>query len=566
MSFFSIIHLFSAFFSIFYGMLIYNKNPRSYLNRVSFLLFIVLFLWAFAEFEYIQASNFEVAYFWARIGSFWYIAPSIILHIVLVYTKRWKLRNIVAYSIIYAPSIFLSVLEGYDPPFQPIIAYYGWTYAYEPRQLIYYIWPLAITITALCILAKYCVRTDLSQKERSESRYVFIGFLIPVFIGFLSGGLIQTTYKMFPDVTIPASAIGMFIFGIGIWKRKVFTLSPSTAAEEILSTMSDSLILSDKEGIIINLNKSALNLLGHEADELIDQPMIKFFPMQDIIFEKEFFNDHELDLKTKSGKIIPISVSKSTISKDDEIEGAVYICRDVTDRKRIQKMQDQFITNATHELRTPLVSIKGYLDRVITGKNGSIPRPARVELEIVRRNTDRLLSLTNELLDIRRIQSGKLQLKLEPLDFREVLEQCIKEIQPFIKNKKQTLQTKIQEGRLSLNGDRFRLSQAITNLLDNASKFTPEKGRINIEITKMKNAIRFKVTDTGIGIRNGDLHRVFEPFADIKKPTYIEGTGLGLSITKGLVEAHGGKIWAESPGEGKGATFVFELYESARAT
>jgi signal transduction histidine kinase len=222
-------------------------------------------------------------------------------------------------------------------------------------------------------------------------------------------------------------------------------------------------------------------------------------------------------------------------------------------------MKDRFISSATHELRTPLVSIKGFIDRVIKGKSGRLPDKVALELEIVKRNTERLLSLVNDLLDVRRMESGKLKLNLKPIDFQEIIQHCVKEIQPSIEQKKQRLNLEVSRDRLPIQGDKIRLSQALMNLLDNASKFTPESEIIAISIKKRKENIQVQVKDTGIGIRKKDLMRIFEPFADIEKSSYVKGTGLGLSVTKGIIKGHGGKIWVESSGEGKGATFIFTL-------
>ena len=232
---------------------------------------------------------------------------------------------------------------------------------------------------------------------------------------------------------------------------------------------------------------------------------------------------------------------------------------DLTERKRNEEMRDRFMSAVTHELRTPLISIKGYLDLVLSGESGPVPSEVKSNLEVVKRNTDRLTSLTDDLLDIQRLESGKLQTTPEPIDLREIIRHSISEIVPFIKAKKQRFNVEVPKKPLPILGDPVRLSQVLMNLLNNASKFTPEGGGIRLIVRENKQTIVVKVADTGIGIREEDLPRVFEPFAAIKKPTYIKGTGLGLSVTKGLVEAHMGRIWAESPGEGKGATFAFAL-------
>ena len=232
---------------------------------------------------------------------------------------------------------------------------------------------------------------------------------------------------------------------------------------------------------------------------------------------------------------------------------------EIAEREKMQESKNRLMSAITHELRTPLVSIVGYLDYVLTGKLGPLSEKVESSLQIVKQESDRLLTLTNDLLDIRRLEFGKFQLTPEPLNFKEVIDHCTHEIQPLIREKKQQFKVDVLEGPFPTHADRTRLCQALMNLLSNSVKFTPEGGEIILHVEADADNIKAQVSDTGLGINKDDLTRVFEPFAAIKKPTYIKGTGLGLSLTKGLIEAHGGKIWAESPGEGKGSTFTFTL-------
>jgi signal transduction histidine kinase len=156
------------------------------------------------------------------------------------------------------------------------------------------------------------------------------------------------------------------------------------------------------------------------------------------------------------------------------------------------------------------------------------------------------------------MESGKLELNKEPMDFQDIVEHCIARIRPIIREKKQVLKVDSPKRPLMVHGDKVRLSQVLMNLFSNANKFTPEGGKIFLDL-KANQKIHVELSDTGIGIRKQDIERIFEPFSAITKPTYISGTGLGLSVTKGLIEAHGGKIWVNSQGEGKGSTFIFEL-------
>jgi signal transduction histidine kinase len=227
--------------------------------------------------------------------------------------------------------------------------------------------------------------------------------------------------------------------------------------------------------------------------------------------------------------------------------------------EKLHGMREQFLSHVTHELRTPLGPLKIHLDYAAAGKLGPISEKLKSSLQVMKRSTDQLHELTNELLDLRRIQKGRLQLNPEPLNFREILDQSIKEIQVIADQRKQRVHLKVPDGPMPVHGDPTRLGQVLMNLLSNASKYTPEQGDITIIADADANTIRLDLSDTGVGIRKEDLPKVFEPFSSIRKPSSIQSVGLGLSISKGIVEAHGGKIWVESDGEGKGATFTFTL-------
>jgi PAS domain S-box-containing protein len=318
------------------------------------------------------------------------------------------------------------------------------------------------------------------------------------------------------------------------------------------------------------MSRSAVSLTGLKPEDFINHPEVwhnrvhpedlnRYFAELPLLW-KEGQHTFEYRFMHKDGVYRWIReearVIRDAAGKPVEVLG---YWSDITRERQTEEMRDRFMSAATHELRTPLVSIKGYLDLVLTGESGPIPREVKSNLEVVKRNTDRLTSLTDDLLDIQRLQSGKLQVNLEPIDLREIIEHATSEIKPFTKAKKQRFKVGVPKKPLPILGDPVRLSQVLMNLLGNASKFTPEGGEIRLMVKDAKEMIVVKVADTGIGIRKEDLSRVFEPFAAIKKPAHIKGTGLGLSVTKGLVEAHTGKIWAESPGEGKGSTFVFAL-------
>jgi PAS domain S-box-containing protein len=335
----------------------------------------------------------------------------------------------------------------------------------------------------------------------------------------------------------------------------------------------DAIVMFTQEGNYIDGNQSMFNLFGYTEEEMKSQKAEKYYAHQEdrTIFLQEiekngYVKDYEVKMRKKNGADIDCLIT-STAHRDNDGKILRYqsFIRDITERKRAEEAKtrsqiiDRFISTITHELRTPLVSIDGYLDYINTGKLGPVPKKINESLQVVRQESNRLLSLTNDLLDIRRLEFGTFQLNLEILNYREVLDHCVQEIQPFIREKKQLLKLDVNEEQILVNGDRIRLCQSLMNLLSNSTKFTPEKGEIILHVEEDADTVKTQVSDTGIGIREEDLEKVFETFTAIEKPTYIKGTGLGLSVTKGLVESHGGKIWAESEGEGKGATFSFTI-------
>ncbi|MBD3206173.1 hypothetical protein GF319_07495 [Candidatus Bathyarchaeota archaeon] len=226
----------------------------------------------------------------------------------------------------------------------------------------------------------------------------------------------------------------------------------------------------------------------------------------------------------------------------------------------LNKMKDRFLSMATHELRTPLVSIKGYVDYIQNGSAGEVPKRIKDLLDIVQRNTERLQSLTDDLLNQQRINSGKMEIDKEPMELEKVIDNVKEEMIPLFDQKRQTLEINKTGDLPTINADRTRISEVLVNLLNNAWKFSPEDTEIVLTVKASEDMIKVLVKDEGIGLSEEDKSKLFEPFPQIDRPTVTEkSTGLGLSISRGIVEMHGGEIWAESEGRGKGSKFIFTL-------
>ncbi|OIO33247.1 MAG: hypothetical protein AUJ70_03585 [Candidatus Omnitrophica bacterium CG1_02_40_15] len=228
--------------------------------------------------------------------------------------------------------------------------------------------------------------------------------------------------------------------------------------------------------------------------------------------------------------------------------------------KKLNKMKSDFISSVSHELRTPLTSIKGYASILMTGKLGDVLPAQKERLEKIDKHSNSLVHLINNLLDIARIESGKVQMEMKDVSIKEMLDSIVDIITPQVKEKNISLKinSKIKFDRIKV--DPSQIERVFLNLLSNAVKFTPEKGMVIIEMEEKNDDIQFSIEDTGIGIPPQDIPKVFQEFfrADNALDQKIKGSGLGLSLVKKIIEAHKGKIWFDSE-LGKGTRFTFTL-------
>src|SRR4030043_890530 len=236
--------------------------------------------------------------------------------------------------------------------------------------------------------------------------------------------------------------------------------------------------------------------------------------------------------------------------------------------RRVDAMKSEFVSIASHELRTPLAAIKNAVQLMLSGKTGEINENQSKFLSMAERNINRLTNILNDLLNLSRIESGKIELKFEDLELRQLIELTASSLRPQADGKSIQIEVEVPEQIPAVYGDPEKIEQILTNLIGNSIKFTPDGGKILITAKFLspereggpRHTVAVSVKDTGIGIPLEHLESIFEKFHQVENSLHrsVSGTGLGLAITKGLVEAHQGKIWAESEVE-KGSTFTFTL-------
>ena len=265
----------------------------------------------------------------------------------------------------------------------------------------------------------------------------------------------------------------------------------------------------------------------------------------------DIFDDQELEVLAVLANQVAISLENARLYEELSETNAELM--------QASRLKSQFLASMSHELRTPLNSIIGFSKVLLNRFDGELTERQETYIRSVHNSGAHLLQLINGILDFSRIEAGKLEMVSEEVDLHELIDECIESSMPLARGKQMKVEKNVPLELPPLSGDRTKIKQILLNLLSNAIKFTGQ-GRVLISVVPEPDAIRVSVADTGIGIREDDLARLFEPFQQLDNPVVRSagGTGLGLAISKKFVELHGGRIWAESR-ENQGSTFHFTI-------
>lgn len=332
----------------------------------------------------------------------------------------------------------------------------------------------------------------------------------------------------------------------------------------------DSVITIDNTGVIHSSSKSSENIFKYTPSELIGCSIRQLVDEKDadsimsfLATDQSQFKGIRREITCLRRKDIPfsaeVSINKMTI---DGNPWYLWITRDITERKKLDLMKQEFISTVSHELRTPLTSIKGALGLITSGKSGEIPQQAHKLLDIALRNSDRLVTLINDILDIEKIETGNLIYNLDKHDVITLVKSSIEINNPMAEQNGIKLVLQSDYSKLIAIVDPDRFIQVITNLLSNAIKYSAKGEEVLVKITKMNDTIRVSIIDKGPGIPSKFHSRIFQKFAQVDSSDKRQksSTGLGLNISKSIIEKFGGTIGYNSQ-EGKGSTFFVELAE-----
>ncbi len=347
-------------------------------------------------------------------------------------------------------------------------------------------------------------------------------------------------------------------------KKTILGSSDEAKLEAILSSMVEGVLVVDKRGRILLMNPSL------RKDFLIDVDPKGREPLEVIrnVFVSELA---DAVLKSTEPRVITrqitllvpqeknFLVNAAPVLNGPEADGAILVFHDITELRRLERVRQDFVANVSHELRTPLSSIKGYAETLLEGALED-KKNAKEFISIIHKDSERLNKLIDDILDLSKIESGKMNMVFIPADISDVIHRTVSVLKKQASMKNITFELNVDQALPKVKGDETRLIQVLMNLADNAIKYTPESGRISISAGLEEGFVRVTVTDTGIGIPENDLPRIFERFYRVDKARSDQqgGTGLGLSIVKHIVSAHGGRIRVASELL-KGSTFSFTI-------
>jgi PAS domain S-box-containing protein len=519
----------------------------------------------------------------------WISFASAILCFSLVFSKKEKLiqKKWFLFIILILPLLFIYLQLTNQLTINPVRKSYGWLVQWSDSiwTNLFIAYYLIFTLFSIAIIYLHGRKTKIVN-ERKQSKILVITFSVGIF----AGTLIDVLFQQIHIFNIPPVAnllVVVIASGVlyAVFKYRFLTITPTIAAENIISAMDEFLILLNQEGNILTINKAITESLQYEQKDLEGKSVTLLFHEESFknellerITNAQVISNHDGNFQAKNRKIIPIIYSSSPLRDNlGVVIGTVFIARDISIQKQIQdelikskekaeesdRLKTAFLANMSHEIRTPMNGILGFSDLL---KEPTLSGVQQQEyIHIIQNSGKRMLNIINDIIDISKIEAGLVGASLEESNINEQIEYIYTFFKPEADAKGLHLFFKksLPEKEAVIITDREKVFAILTNLIKNALKYS-EKGSIEVGYNLVNKTqtphIQFFVKDTGIGIPKEKHEAIFERFmqADTIDKMAQHGAGLGLSITKAYVELLNGNIWVESE-EGIGSTFYFTL-------
>jgi signal transduction histidine kinase len=312
--------------------------------------------------------------------------------------------------------------------------------------------------------------------------------------------------------------------------------------QRVIASLSEGLIVADAERRVVLVNPAARGLLSLPARG--EEQTLELFTDELLPSSERVIRSYSAPVRDESGQVL----------------GTVTVLRDATRDQELDRLKSEFLTVVSHELQTPLTAIKGALELVLEDDTGQLSRVQRRFLETIGRNSSRLVGLVGDLLDLSRLEAGRVELEPQPLDTASLVRGALAAVSNLFEARGTTLHVEVPDTVPPIMGDRRRLEQILTNLLANAAKYTPGGGVVEVSAATVNGHVSLSVADNGPGVPDSDRDIVFDKFYRGREAQARgeAGSGLGLAIVKSLVDLHGGTVRVEENSP-RGARFVVEL-------
>jgi PAS domain S-box-containing protein len=587
------------------AMFVFARNPREWLNQIFFAFSTVVGWNNLFNFLVIIGRNPSSADLYNKLSNVcWLIFVAVSLHFCVILARKdtpFTMRGIL--PIAYLSMLIMSYLNISTYWFYTIPQMTDWGYS---AGLGKYYWVFVLFSMIFLLVQLWLLfsiwREAKSKREREQGRLLFMAMLFSFLFG-SAFDVVLPIFGFFIQTLVPlATTSFVMIFGYAIVKYGFPGVTPSALAQNIVGTMPDFFLFVDRDKKIKLVNRRFIEVLGYSEKELIGQPLNKIFREER---EYEDLKGYRTSLVSKAGAEMPV-VLDASLARDqfgDEL-GCVLIFRDISteerllteqkqtiaeltrtkermlsiledttaardemtklyeDLKVVDRLKNEFLSITSHELKSPLTPIYDYADILQKELLGPVNEKQKNALGIVKKQSEHLLKIIESLLEASRIEHGKpLKLEKEPVSFGDLLKEIIKVMQSQFDSRQIKLETDLPEDFPTLLTDPGKLSHLMTCLLENALKFTPKGGWVKVLGARKDDSVEIQVVDNGIGLAREHLEEIFRRFfqVDTSYTRIAGGVGLGLTIAKEIIEAHGGKIWAESEGLGKGSRFCFTL-------
>jgi PAS domain S-box-containing protein len=581
-------------------VLVISRNPKARLNLLCAALIFTFALWSFGYFFASLERFSQSAGLWFNIGAIGWIAFGVpAFYFYLTLTGKSRLINNKFLLVALIAVVVFFIYQQFSGNLVLIVGRQTeWLSATWTNSVYSYLFFIYYMVLALaCIYLGYTYGHNAKNaRDKLASETLSITAIIGlVLVSILNVILPLMHVYSLPQVGDVFTTIWELGLVISVRRYGLMSLNPTTAADQIIKTMNDSLILVDINGRISQVNESAREMLG------INDGVLNKRDFSSIVLEKnrvqELLTDihpqgkninHELTFITPGGRSIPVLISVSAVKDQiNAVIGYVVVATDITERKKMeqqlvalyekervynQELQSEakaralFIDILAHELRiplTPILSSSSMLHEVMADKPDGIEKKLSASIY---RGAQVLTARLEELLDMARYSRGNFKLNFKMTEIQPFVAEAIAGFKPSLDEKQQQFIVEIEPALPPAEIDRSKLEQVLANLISNASKYSPTNKRIVLSVKNQDEGILFEVRDSGIGISEEDQKSLFQPYHRVEQDQKrCRGLGLGLLICKQIVEAHGGQIQVSSrPGEG--STFSFSLPYKQRET